>query len=222
MTGLKRSIRYWTWIDICYILCGIVIAAVFGVFDYPKESGIMGIINKFSMQLLIMGFGMGLLAQILNSIYVRQSLSMGAGRKNCFIALQYQNVFLFAGFYLIDLFLQRIVGMALKYSDWTVDIGKVGLTYLIIALITAGLCNFIGALILRNDRVGTILSIIFCAVFGGVVGVTFALTGKENIMGHFSFLQGQHVVLWILGAIVIYGLGSLGQYFLLRKYEVRV
>lgn len=221
MQGLKRCICYWTWIGRYYILSGTVAAAIFGILGNQK-SGMAGVLDNFSVQLFIMGFAISVLAQIMNGIYIKQSLGMGAGRKNCFWGLQYHNLLLFGGFYLINLLFQKIVEMIFGFSGWMIDVGTLGFAYLIFSVIAAGISNFMGIFILYHNRIGMVLMTILCGLAGGVLGINFVMVKDGKTMLSFLFPQSQHAFFWILIALVVYVFGSLGQYMLLRKYEVRI
>lgn len=221
MQGLKRCIRYWTWIGWYYILSGIAVAAFFGLLQVKQKEGIFGVLDSFSIQVFLMGFAISVLAQVMNGIYVKQSLTMGVVRKNCFLGLQYHNLMLYGGFYVLNLVLQKIVEICFGFSDWTIHIGNLAFAYFVVAIIAAGISNLVGLFIIYHERIGIVVMTIICALVGGAFGLNVAMMKEGKVTLRFPFPQSQHAVFWILLAIVVYVSGSIGQYVLLRKYEIR-
>lgn len=224
MKGIKRSIRYWSWVSGKNMLMLIVFAVFFGVMFGMLDGGIAETLNVTGFYLILFGIVCGGAMQVsAMQAYLGQCIAMNAKRRDVFIGMQYANIFPAICMYLCALVFQAVAGMTgamTGMSGWQLNTwsGQTLFFYVAGVLFVNGCGNLVSILSARFGKIGMVAFVILMAVCGGCIG------GVSSIItdGQISFLPNVPKVLILGIPAALYIVTAVFQYRSVRKYEIHV
>lgn len=224
MKGIKRSIRYWSWVSGKNMLILIAFAVFFGVMFGMLDGGISETLNVTGFYLVLFGIvGGGAMQVAAMQAYLGQCIAMNAKRRDVFIGMQYTNVFPAICMYICALLFQAVAGMTgamTGMSGWQLDTrsGQTLFFYVAGVLFVNGCGNLVSILSARFGKIGMVAFVILMAVCGGCIG------GVSSIItdGQISFLPNVPRALILGIPAALYIVTAVFQYRSVRKYEIHV
>ena len=224
MKGIKRSIRYWSWVSGKNMLMLIVFAVFFGFSFGMLDGGIAETLNVTGFYLVLFGIVCGGAMQVsAMQAYLGQCIAMNAKRRDVFIGMQYANIFPAICMYLCALVFQAVAGMTgamTGMSGWQLNTwsGQSLFFYVAGVLFVNGCGNLVSILSARFGKIGMVAFVILMAVCGGCIG------GVSSIItdGQISFLPNVPKVLILGIPAALYIVTAVFQYRSVRKYEIHV
>lgn len=224
MKGIKRSIRYWSWVSGKNMLMLIVFAVFFGFSFGMLDGGIAETLNVTGFYLVLFGIVCGGAMQVsAMQAYLGQCIAMNAKRRDVFIGMQYANIFPAICMYLCALVFQAVAGMTgamTGMSGWQLNTwsGQTLFFYVAGVLFVNGCGNLVSILSARFGKIGMVAFVILMAVCGGCIG------GVSSIItdGQISFLPNVPKVLILGIPAALYIVTAVFQYRSVRKYEIHV
>ena len=176
MKGIKRSIRYWSWVSGKNMLILIAFAVFFGVMFGMLDGGIAETLNVTGFYLILFGIVCGGTMQVsAMQAYLGQCIAMNAKRRDVFIGMQYANIFPAICMYLCALVFQAVAGMTgamTGMSGWQLNTwsGQTVFFYVAAVLLVNGLGNIVSILCARFGKAGMVAFVILAACWGGMMG----------------------------------------------------
>lgn len=224
MKGIKRSIRYWSWVSGKNMLILIVFAVFFGVMFGMLDGGIAETLNVTGFYLILFGIVCGGAMQVsAMQAYLGQCIAMNAKRRDVFIGMQYANIFPAICMYLCALVFQAVAGMTgamTGMSGWQLNTwsGQTLFFYVAGVLFVNGCGNLVSILSARFGKIGMVAFVILMAVCGGIMG------GMSSVItdGQISFFPNVPRVLIFGIPAALYIVTAVFQYRSVRKYEIHV
>ena len=220
MKGIKRSIRYWSWVSGKNMLILIAFAVFFGVMFGMLDGGIAETLNVTGFYLILFGIVCGGTMQVsAMQAYLGQCIAMNAKRRDVFIGMQYANIFPAICMYLCALVFQAVAGMTgamTGMSGWQLNTwsGQTVFFYVAAVLLVNGLGNIVSILCARFGKAGMVAFVILAACWGGMSSV---ITD-----GQISFFPNVPRVLIFGIPAALYIVTAVFQYRSVRKYEIHV
>lgn len=224
MKGIKRSIRYWSWVSGKNMLILIVFAVFFGFLFGMLDGGIAETLNVTGFYLVLFGIVCGGAMQVsAMQAYLGQCIAMNAKRRDVFIGMQYANIFPAICMYLCALVFQAVAGMTgamAGMSGWQLDTwsGQTLFFYVAGVLFVNGCGNLVSILSARFGKIGMVAYVILMAVCGGCIGEVSSIITD----GQISFLPNVPRVLILGIPAALYIVTAVFQYRGVRKYEIHV
>ena len=211
MKGIGRSIHYWL-INLEKVFLAMVgTVAVMSILMGAGDR--MDFIEMLNLYLPMMG-GIFAIAIMLSAstYYIPQSLSLGATRKETYIAMEITTHLLMVQ----TLLLAIIFNMILPQAIWSADYIVISaVCYLTFAGIGNAMCA--GGLKLGN-RAAMVIYMIMVVLVAGIAGAMGAMTGfEENSLTHIMMAI---INFWFV-ALIFDILMAAVCYVVLRKHEVR-
>ena len=224
MKGIKRSIRYWSWVSGKNMLILIAFAVFFGVMFGMLDGGIAETLNVTGFYLILFGILCGGTMQVsAMQAYLGQCIAMNAKRRDVFIGMQYANIFPAICMYLCALVFQAVAGMTgamTGMNDWGINMwsGQTVFFYVAAVLLVNGLGNIVSILCARFGKAGMVAFVILAACWGGMMG------GRASMLadGYIPFFPSVPKALVMIIPAVLYIVSAVIQYRIVRKYEIHV
>lgn len=224
MKGIKRSIRYWSWVSGKNMLMLIVFAVFFGVMFGMLDGGIAETLNVTGFYLILFGIVCGGAMQVsAMQAYLGQCIAMNAKRRDVFIGMQYANIFPAICMYLCALVFQAVAGMTgamTGMSGWQLNTwsGQTVFFYVAAVLLVNGLGNIVSILCARFGKAGMVAFVILAACWGGMMGGMASMLAD----GYIPFFPSVPKALVMIIPAVLYIVSAVIQYRIVRKYEIHV
>lgn len=224
MKGIKRSIRYWSWVSGKNMLILIAFAVFFGVMFGMLDGGIAETLNVTGFYLILFGIVCGGTMQVsAMQAYLGQCIAMNAKRRDVFIGMQYANIFPAICMYLCALVFQAVAGMTgamTGMSGWQLNTwsGQTVFFYVAAVLLVNGLGNIVSILCARFGKAGMVAFVILAACWGGMMGGMASMLAD----GYIPFFPSVPKALVMIIPAVLYIVSAVIQYRIVRKYEIHV
>lgn len=165
MEGIKKNIRYWSWISGKNMLMLIGFAVFFGILFGMLDGGVPEVLSVTSFYLLLFGVMCGGAMQVAAiQVYMGQCIAMGAKRKDVFFGMQYTNWIPAIVIYLFALICQFVTGTT-GMNDWGINMwsGQTVFFYVAAVLLVNGLGNIVSILCARFGKAGMVAFVILAA-----------------------------------------------------------
>lgn len=224
MKGIKRSIRYWSWVSGKNMLILIAFAVFFGVMFGMLDGGIAETLNVTGFYLILFGIVCGGTMQVsAMQAYLGQCIAMNAKRRDVFIGMQYANIFPAICMYLCALVFQAVAGMTgamTGMSGWQLNTwsGQTVFFYVAAVLLVNGLGNIVSILCARFGKAGMVAFVILAACWGGMMGGMASMLAD----GYIPFFPSVPKALVMIIPAALYIVTAVFQYRSVRKYEIHV
>ena len=220
---MKRNIKFWTqytWESMEVFLVTAVVLAIIALFG--TEGMDWGYFASVIPYFLCLGaiFGMLMINSGSHSLYVPLLISLGETRRNVFLGFHYYRTLIIA------------VTISLCTLIWLLvpgDVSAAGLqnlpTLLCVLVIAASVGSILGTIFVKWKWAGTILIVILCGGFGGMVGASGAAIANglqlADMLGLVVYLADTPWWLFCIAA-VLFALDLLFQWMILRRQEVKL
>ena len=205
MEGIKKNIRYWSWISGKNMLMLIGFAVFFGILFGMLDGGVPEVLSVTSFYLLLFGVMCGGAMQVAAiQVYMGQCIAMGAKRKDVFFGMQYTNWIPAIVIYLFALICQFVTGTT-GMNDWGINMWS-------------GQGNIVSILCARFGKAGMVAFVILAACWGGMMGGMASMLAD----GYIPFFPSVPKALVMIIPAVLYIVSAVIQYRIVRKYEIHV
>ena len=220
MEGIKKNIRYWSWISGKNMLMLIGFAVFFGILFGMLDGGVPEVLSVTSFYLLLFGVMCGGAMQVAAiQVYMGQCIAMGAKRKDVFFGMQYTNWIPAIVIYLFALICQFVTGTT-GMNDWGINMwsGQTVFFYVAAVLLVNGLGNIVSILCARFGKAGMVAFVMLAACWGGMMGGMASMLAD----GYIPFFPSVPKALVMIIPAVLYIVSAVIQYRIVRKYEIHV
>ena len=151
-------------------------------------------------------------------VYLQQVVSFGSRRIEVFWGTQAMDVIIIVGISILYVIMQKIA-LVLGYS--MIPFSKNFVLLFSAMFIAGGIGNFVGMLVLKFGKKGVIAFMLLCGLVGGLSGFAYSMLQGGKTLNSIQ-LPSNLALIGVCISMVIYLIGILLEYNLLKKYEVRV